>query len=78
MAPMGHLSGAGKDARKVFRNGRFIFDAKVAGLLESLGVKAEMDQNDLDERLRMMRAAGVQAELMGPEALATQPQFCFP
>ena len=46
---------------------------------ESLGVKAEMDQNDLDERLRMMQSAGVSATLMGPQALSEHlPCFQFP
>ncbi len=46
---------------------------------ESLGVKAEMDQNDLDERLRMMHEVGVEAILMGPKALCEHlPCFKFP
>ena len=46
---------------------------------ESLGVKAEMDQSDLDARLAMMKEIGVEASLMNPEALSEHlPFFSFP
>tara|TARA_B100000683_G_scaffold276581_1_gene331039 strand:+ start:1592 stop:2854 length:1263 start_codon:yes stop_codon:yes gene_type:complete len=46
---------------------------------ESLGVKAEMDQHDLDNRMNMMQQAGVEAAFMNQKTLADfLPCFDFP
>ena len=46
---------------------------------ESLGVKAEMDQHDLDNRMNMMQQAGVEAAFMNQKALTHfLPCFDFP